>query len=453
MPEQIGKRDSFASKFGVIAAAAGSAVGLGNIWRFPYITGENGGGAFILIYLFFVVVIGIPAMMAELIIGHRAKRNAIGSFRVLKPNSPWVIVGYMGVLTGFLILAFYSTIAGWTLHYTYLSIIDAFSNKTPEQLSNIFEKFHTSALLPVFWQVIFMIFTAGIVIAGVSKGIERYTKILMPLLFVILIILDLRAVTLPGAKEGLNFLFKPDFSKVTSVTILEALGQAFFSLSLGMGVLITYGSYIEKDNKLINVASEVALFDTLVAIMAGIAIFPAVFAFHFTPNAGPGLVFKTLPAIFQQMPAGYIFAILFFLLLFVAALTSSISLLEVVVAAMTEELKMNRKNATLIGSITITILGIFATLSFGKLSGFLIFKKTIFDLLDFVSSNILLPLGGLFIVLFVGWVMKKDDVLDELSNKRKYGVPYFGTYMFLVRYVVPVAIAFIFLYSVGIIAK
>ncbi len=453
MPEQVRKRDSFASKFGVIAAAAGSAVGLGNIWRFPYITGENGGGAFILIYLFFVVVIGIPAMMAELIIGHRAKRNAIGSFRVLKPHSPWILVGYVGVITGFLILAFYSTIAGWTLHYTYLAIIDTFSNKTPEQLANIFEKFHTSALLPVFWQVVFMIFTAGIVIAGVSKGIEKYTKILMPLLFVILIILDIRAVTLPGANAGLEFLFKPDFSKVTSATVLEALGQAFFSLSLGMGVLITYGSYIEKDNKLLNVASEVALFDTLVAIMAGIAIFPAVFAFHLAPQEGPGLVFKTLPAIFQQMPAGYFFAILFFLLLFVAALTSSISLLEVVVAAMTEELKMSRKNATLIGSITITILGIFATLSFGKLSSVLIFNKTIFELLDFVSSNILLPLGGLFIVLFVGWVMKKDEVLDELSNKRKYGVPYLGTYLFLVRFVVPIAIAFIFLYSVGIIAK
>ncbi len=445
------KRETFASKFGIIAAAAGSAVGLGNIWRFPYVTGENGGGAFLLIYIFFVIVIGIPAMMAELIIGRNAQRNAIGSFKKLKPGSPWVLVGFAGVITGYLILAFYSTVAAWTMHYTYLAIINAFEGKSAQDLANLFENFHTSALMPVFWQVIFMILTAGIVIAGVSKGIERYTKLLMPLLFVILIILDIRAVTLDGAKAGLEFLFKPDFSKITSRTILEALGQAFFSLSLGMGVLITYGSYIKKGNKLISIAGEVAFFDTLVAILAGVAIFPAVFAFGLKPSAGPGLVFLTLPGIFEQMPGGYIFAILFFLLLVVAALTSSISLLEVVVAAFTEELNISRKTATLIGAVTITILGILATLSFGKLNNVLIFDKTIFDFLDHISSNILLPLGGFFIALFVGWVMDRQAIANELLLKSKGGEVYLKTYLFLVRYIVPLAIALIFLYSVGVI--
>ncbi len=451
MANQVQKRESFASKFGVIAAAAGSAVGLGNIWRFPYVAGENGGGAFLLIYIFFVIAIGVPAMMAELIIGRRAQRNAIGSFKKLKPGSPWVLVGFAGVLTGYLILAFYSTVAGWTLHYTYLAIIDGFSGKSPQDLANLFHKFNSSSLMPIFWQVIFMFLTAGIVIAGVSKGIERYTKILMPVLFVILIVLDIRALTLEGSKAGLEFLFKPDFSKITSKTILEALGQAFFSLSLGMGVLITYGSYIQKDNKLHNVAGEVALFDTLVAILAGVAIFPAVFAFGLDPQAGPGLVFQTLPGIFQQMPGGYYFAILFFLLLVVAALTSSISLLEVVVAAFSEELNISRKTSTIIGAVTITILGILATLSFGTLSDVKLFNMSIFDLLDGLSSNILLPLGGLFIVLFVGWVMKKSDVEDELTNHGKIKIGYLGLYRFLLRYIVPVAIALVFLYSIKII--
>jgi len=303
----FGKRESFASKFGIIAAAAGSAVGLGNIWRFPYVAGENGGGAYLLIYIMFVIVIGLPAMLSELIIGRRSNSNAVGAFRKLRPGSLWYLVGIMGVLTGFLIFAFYSTVAGWTLHYTYLAVKGTFHGLSGAQLNELFEKFHTSSLLPVFWQIIFLFLTAGIVMAGIEKGIERYTKILMPILFLILLILVIRAVTLPGAGKGLQFLFMPDFSKVTAKTILEAMGQAFFSLSLGMGVLITYGSYIQKHENLTDVAGEVAFFDTLVAILAGVAIFPAVFAFGLKPEAGPGLAFLTLPGIFQQMPGGYFF--------------------------------------------------------------------------------------------------------------------------------------------------
>ena len=446
-----GKRENFASKFGIIAAAAGSAVGLGNIWRFPYVAGENGGGAYLLIYIAFVILIGVPAMLSELIIGRRSKSNAVGSFRKLKPKTPWYLVGVMGVLTGFLIFAFYSTVAGWTLHYTYLAIINAFHGMNGAQLAETFDKFHKSALLPVFWQIIFIIMTAAIVIAGIEKGIERYTKILMPLLFLIPLILVIRAITLPDAGKGLKFLFMPDFSKVTGKTILEAMGQAFFSLSLGMGVLITYGSYIQKHENLTDVAGEVAFFDTLVAILAGVAIFPAVFAFNLKPEAGPGLAFLTLPGIFEQMPGGYFFAIIFFLLLVVAALTSSISLLEVTVAFLTEEFHITRKSATIWSSLVVAILGIAATLSFGILNNFHIFHKTIFDFLDNVTANILLPIGGFFIVIFVGWVMNKSETRAELTNENKMKGRIYGIFLFLVRYVVPLAIAIVFLYSIGLI--
>jgi len=444
------KRDGFASKFGVIAAAAGSAVGLGNIWRFPYIAGENGGAAFILVYLGFVLAIGVPVMLSEFIIGRRAQRNPIGAFNKLRPGSQWKLVGVMGVLVAFMILAFYSTVASWTTHYIYLAVSNQFAGKDINTLNTIFEQFHTSVFFPILWQIIFMALTGVIVIAGIEKGIEKYTKILMPLLFIIIIILDVRAVTLKGADEGLAFLFNPDFSKITSATILEALGQAFFSLSIGMGVLITYGSYIQKNNNLSNVAFEVSILDTLVAILAGVAIFPAVFAFNIEPSAGPGLVFMTLPAIFQSMPGGYFFSILFFVLLFVAALTSSISVLEVVVAYFVEEKNMNRKKATVIATVSITILGFFATLSFGPLANFKILSKTIFDLLDFTSANIMLPLGGLLIVIFLGWVMPKADVVEELSNRGTLKVKLFSTYYFIVRYVAPVAIGLIFLNGLGL---
>jgi len=444
------KRDGFASKFGVIAAAAGSAIGLGNIWRFPYVAGENGGAAFILVYLLFVIAIGVPVMLSEFTIGRRAMANPIGAFSRLKPGSKWYLVGVMGVVVAFMILAFYSTVASWTMHYTYLAVINAFQGKSIDELNNMFQNFHTSAAMPLFWQFIFMILTAAIVLAGIEKGIEKYTKIFMPLLFVIIIILDIRAVTLKGASEGLAFLFHPDFSKITSATILEALGQAFFSLSIGMGVLITYGSYIQKNNNLSNVAFEVSFFDTLIAILAGVAIFPAVFAFSIEPSAGPGLVFLTLPSIFQSMPGGYFFAILFFLLLLVAALTSSISVLEVVVAYFVEEKNMSRKKATYIATASITILGVLATLSFGPLSEVKIFSKTIFDLLDYTSANIMLPLGGLFIVIFIGWVLPKKEVTDEISNGGTLKIKLFSLYYFIIRFIAPLAIGLIFLNGLGV---
>ncbi len=445
------KRDSFTSNIGVIAAAAGSAIGLGNIWRFPYILGENGGGAFLFIYLAFVLGIGIPVMLSEFTIGRRAQRNPVGAFKKLAPKRPWFLIGIMGVVAAFMILSFYAAVAGWTLEYIYQSVTNSFAGKTPVQLRDMFEDFRTGSWRPVIWFLVFMLFTAGIVISGVHKGIEKYTKILMPVLLVILIILSIRAVTLPGARAGLAFLFKPDFSKITAGTILEALGQAFFSLSIGMGTLITYGSYIQKKDNLSGIAISVSLADTFIAVLAGIAIFPAVFAFGIDPAAEEGLVFITLPTIFQQMAGGYFFSLLFFILLGVAALTSTISVLEVVVAYFSEELNISRKKATLIATLSISVLGIFAAASWGWFSTFSIAGNNFFGILNFTSANILLPIGGLFIVLFVGWFMGRNKVRDEISNQGSLKARMVGVFLFLVRFIAPVAIAMVFLNGIGLI--
>ena len=442
-------RDSFGSKVGVIAAAAGSAVGLGNIWRFPYVVGENGGGAFLLIYLGFILGIGFPVMLAELTIGRRAQLNALGSFKKLAPGKPWYMVGMMGIVAAFLILAFYSTIAGWTLEYLVQGIGNQFNGKSSEALKSGFESFQSGTFRPVIWQLVFMFLTGYIVYSGVKKGIEKYTKILMPMLLVIIIIMSIRSLTLPGANGGLQFLFKPDFSKITWSVILDALGQAAFSLSIGMGTLITYGSYIQKKTNLPGVALQVSAADTLIAILAGIVIFPAVFAFNIDPAEGFGLVFIVLPNIFAQMAGGYFFSILFFVLLAIAALTSTVSVLEVVVAYFSEELNMSRRKATIIGSVAISFVGLFATLSFGPLENFTVFNKTIFGWFDYLSANILLPLGALLIVLFVGWYLGEKNVRDELTDEGQKGrlIPLF---LLIVKFVAPLAIAVVFLYGLGL---
>ena len=444
-------RDGFTSRFGIICAAAGSAIGLGNIWRFPYVAGESGGGAFLLIYLAFILMLGIPVMLSEFIIGRRGQRNALGSFKRLAPGTPWYLVGVMGIVAAFMILAFYSTIAGWTLEYIVKSVSNAFAGKSTGEIEGMFVEFHTQALRPIIWQVVFLFMTLWIIMSGVRKGIERYAKVLMPFLVLLLVIMAIRSITLPGSAEGLKFLFRPDFSAVNADVLLAALGQAFFSLSIGMGTLITYGSYIQKKNKLGNIAIEVSLADTMIAILAGVAIFPAVFAFGVDPAGGPGLIFNVLPGIFQQMPGGYFFAVLFFVLLAIAALTSSISILEVVVAYLTEELNLTRRKATIMAAAAATFVGIFCTLSFGPLQNFTIGGRIFFDVLDFTASSLLLPLGGLLIVVFVGWYMKDLDVKDELSNKGMIKVRIFGILMFLLKFVGPIAIALILLNSLGII--
>lgn len=444
------KRDSFGSKIGVIAAAAGSAIGLGNIWRFPYVAGENGGAAFLLIYIGFIVMIGVPVMLSEFIIGRRSQRNPVGAFRALAPKTGWPIIGFIGIAAAFFILSFYTTVSGWTLEYLYLSITDSFAGKDGPALNEEFEHFRANGLSPLLWQAIFMFLTAFIVYKGIKNGIEKYTKILMPLLLFIIIVLCIRALTLPGAAEGLHFLFKPDFSKINGTVVLEALGQSFFSLSIGMGTLITYGSYIGKKEDLGSTALSVSIADTLIAVLAGVAIFPAVFAFNITPEAGPGLVFITLPLIFDQMAGGFFFAIIFFILLAIAALTSTISVLEVAVAYLAEELNLGRKKATIMASVSIWLLGIACTLSQGPWSILSIGNKNLFDLLELISANVMLPLGGLFIVIFVGWYMKKNEVFDEISNGNVLKARLKWIYLFIIRFIAPIAIAIVFLNGLGL---
>lgn len=445
------KREVFTSKFGVIAAAAGSAVGLGNIWKFPYITGVYGGAAFLFVYLGFIVLIGLPVMLSEFIIGRKSGSNIFGAYKSLAPNSPWKLVGLLGLAAAGMILAFYGVVAGWSIDYVVKACSGSFMEKNPTELSLMFTNFIQAPFTPVIYQLLFMILTMAIVGVGIKDGIEKYAKILMPLLVVLIIVLDIRAITLDGAGEGLKFLFHPDFSKLTAEGVLSALGHAFFSLSLGMGTLVTYGAYIDSSNNLAKTAVQVTVADTLIAILAGVAIFPAVFAFGIEPSSGPGLVFITLPNVFQQMPGGFFFSILFFLLLTVAALTSSISILEVVVAYFKEELKIQRKLATIISTVIISIIGIFCSLSMGILEEYKLFDLNFFDLLDWVSANMLLPLGGLFISLFVGWYLGKDKVKEELSKGSVVVKYLLSVFIFLIRYVAPVAIAIVFLNGIGII--
>jgi NSS family neurotransmitter:Na+ symporter len=456
------KRDGFSTKIGVIAAAAGSAIGLGNIWKFPYITGENGGSAFIIVYLVCIAIIGVPLMLAEFLIGRSAQLNSVGSFKKLAAGTKWHLVGWMGVIAAFCILAYYGVVAGWTIAYVIKALTNTFAALAPAEVEKAFGSFIGDIWPPIMYQLIFMALTCWIVLAGVKSGIEKYSKILMPILLGILVVLCIRSVTLPGASKGLSFLFKPDFGSLKTEAILIALGHAFFSLSLGMGTMVTYGSYIRKKENLGKTALQVSIADTLIALLAGIAIFPAVFAFSIEASAGPGLVFITIPNVFKMMAGGYIFSIMFFVLLAVAALTSSISVLEVIVAFSAEELKLNRKKATIISTIVVSLIGIPCSLSFSSLSGATLPKgigilkatgfagKNFFDILDHLAANYLLPLGGLCIVLFVGWFLGKDKVTKEVTNEGTLKVNYVPLFVNVCKFIAPVAIAFVFLYSIGI---
>lgn len=444
------ERDTFSGRFAVVAAIAGSAVGLGNIWRFPYLMGENGGGAFLLVYLLCVIIIGIPVMTSEFVIGRHARLNPYGSFRKLAPGKPWYLIGLMGVVAAFMILAFYTTVAGWTLEYFYQAVTGNLSGKNDGELTAMFNSFISGSFRPLLWFLIFMGLTAFIIISGVKEGIEKYTKVMMPVLFILLIILGIRSVTLPGAKTGLEFIFRPDVSKITPNVILQALGQAFFSLSIGMGTLITYASYIKKSENLSSSAGLVILADTSVAVLAGIAIFPALFALGGTNTSGTGLAFIVLPAVFQKMPLGNIFAMIFFLLLAIAALTSTISVLEVIVAYLVEELRMTRRKATIAASLSVSVLGVVTVLSFGALKSFTVADKNVFEILEFLTSNIMLPLGGLCIVLFIGWFFSPSITKAELTNEGQLKGRLIPVFMFIVKFIAPLAIAMILLYSLGV---
>jgi len=439
------QRESFSNKFGVIAAAAGSAIGLGNIWRFPYVAGENGGAAFLFIYILCILIIGIPVMISEFVIGRSAQKNPYGAFRMLAPGKPWFLIGLMGVVAAFMILAFYTVVAGWTLEYIYQSITGNLFGKSTTQLSEMFDNFRYESVRPVLWFFIFMSFTAWIVISGIKDGIEKYVKILMPLLLIMLVGMAIYVLTFDGSSKGLHFLFNPDFSKITPKVILEALGQAFFSLSIGMGTLITYGSYIRKNDNLGSTALSVAGADTFIALIAGIAIFPAIFAFADIEKlqlakviSGEGLVFVALPNILINIPGGRIIGIMFFTLLSVAALTSTISVLEVIVAYFSEELNMTRKKATLVATISVSVLGVLAVIFTG-----------VFGFLNFTTANILLPVGGLFIVLFIGWFYGMNKTKTELSSEGRFKSKYFPFYMFAVKFIAPIAISIVFIYGLS----
>ena len=434
----------FTSNLGAILAAAGGAVGLGNIWRFPYMLGQNGGGAFLLVYVFFVMLIGVPLMMTEFIIGRRSQSNVVGAYRKLSNGSKgWMLLGVFGIVAAFLIYAFYSVVAGWTLNYIVLSCSGGLAGKDPTAITALFKEFTQGSFWPLFYQLLFLSLTATVITMGVQKGIEKVSKVLMPVLFLLLLFMCVRSVTLDGASEGLRFLFKSDFSKLNGTCILSALGQSFFSLSIGMGAMVTYGSYIRKQDKLFPTSLWIAGCDSVVAILAGIVIFPAVFAFGMNPASGPELVYIVLPNVFNSMPAGTIFAVIFFVLLGIAALTSTISLLEILVAFAVEELHWKRRTASFASTLLVFIIGIFCTLSFGPLKDFHIFNRTIFDLFDLLTASYLMPIGALLMTIFLGWFFPKAEVRDELSNGGAIKAKAFELYYFVLRYLAPLALIII----------
>ena len=441
-------RDSFGSRFGALVAMAGSAVGLGNLWRFPYLVGENGGAAFIIIYILLSFVICLPIFISEFVIGRRSQKNAFAAFRDLSGGSAWRWVGLFTIIVPLVVLSYYSVIGGWSVEYLLKSVCFSFTGEASQSVfHSMFTDFVSSTWAPLIAHTAFLLVTTLIVIVGIKDGIEKFSKVMMPLLFFIVVAIAIYSMTLPGASAGLDYLFNPDFSKITGKAIAAALGQAFFSLSLGFGTIMTYASYVSKKENIMFQSAATAVSDLMFAMIAGMAIMPAVFAFGLNPQSGPGLVFETLPFVFGQMPAGGVVAILFFLALLVAALTSSISMLEVAVAYLVEEKKFSRLWACVVLFAVCWVVGAICSLSFGPLSDIKIDGGNIFDFFDNLSSNILMTLGSLLTVLFVGWRMKKTDVYDEFTNggTLSRNAKLFGILWFLIRYVCPLAIAAIFI--------
>lgn len=447
------KRDIFTSGFGVLAATLGSAVGLGNIWKFPALAGLNGGAAFLIIYLLSTLMAGLPVMIAELMLGRRSRSDALTTFRVLHPQrEAWGLIGAVGVLSAFLILAFYTEVAGWVFAYVFKSVAGDVLSTDPRITSAAFAKLVADPVQSVFWQFLVIIFVGCIIVLGVSKGIEKTTKRLMPVLFLILVMIGIRSLMLPGAAEGLDFLFRPDFSKVTGAVVLTAMGLAFFKLSVGMGTMITYGSYFTSEQDVPLTALRVMFADLTVSILAGIAIFPAVFTYGFKPEAGPALLFITIPAVFSQMPFGNIFVVLFFILGAIASTGAMLSIMEVPVAYLHQRFGLSRFNATAITVVLLALIGSTAALSNSILAGFKLFGMTMFDLYDFLTSNLLMPLGGFFLCLFAGWVWGEKEVRAALSNEgvlsNRVIVSFF---LFQVKYVAPVIIIVILLRGLKVI--
>lgn len=450
------ERANFGSKIGAILAAAGSAVGLGNIWRFPYEAGNHGGAAFILIYLGCVFLLGLPIMIAEFTIGRHSKASTGKAYQVLAPHTQWKWVGYLGVLAGLLILGYYSVVAGWTLEYILQAVTSGFADKSPEDFVASFQSFSQDPLRPLLWLLLFLLATHYIVVKGVKQGIERSSKIMMPILFILIVVLAICSITLPNAGKGLEFLLKPDFSKVNADVFLGAMGQAFFSLSLGMGCLSTYASYFGSETRLGKTALSVGVIDTMIAILAGLIIFPAAFSVGIQPDAGPSLIFITLPNVFQQAFGGVpflamIFSLMFYVLLALAALSSTISMHEVVTAFLNEQFGLTRKRGAWLVTGFCVITGIASSWSLGMWSEYTLLGMGCFDFLDFITAKIMLPGGGMLIALFVGWYLKRSVSYEETTNYGLQKAPYFPVYMFILKYLAPIAIALIFVNELGLI--
>lgn len=443
------KRLQFTTKLGVLATTVGSAVGLGNIWRFPHEVGEGGGGAFLLFYLIVTLLIGIPVICAEFVMGRASRSNIFGAFRHFSPNGKWHFLGYIGILSSILILSFYSVVAGWTMEYVYMSITGGLNFESASVLNTEFSQFSTSNWRQLLWTFIFLLCNLLILRKGIQKGVERMSNLMMPILFVLLIVFCVNSLTMDCASEGLSFLFNPDFSKVTPSVVIGAMGQAFFSLSIGLGTMMTYASYFSNQTNLKLSATATALLDMLVAILAGVIIFPAVFSFGYSPEQGPTLVFVTLPSIFSQLLGSAIWSTLFFFLLFIASLTSTISMSEVSIAFLTDEKKMSREKATWLNTGIAMFLGSFCALSFGCLSDVKIFGLTFFELFDYVTSNILMPVGGMFISIYVGWFLDKRIFCHELSGGKQSLITSFVR--FSLRYIAPTIILVIFLSQIKVI--
>ena len=448
------KRANFGSRLGVILATAGSAVGLGNVWRFPYMTGENGGAVFIFVYILCVLQLGIPCMISEFIVGRHGQANTARAFSKLSQGSYWSIIGYMGVLTGFLITGYYAVVAGWCFHYVGASLIGQMSG-TPDYFKTYFVELSTDPVKPVMWTMIILGLTYLIIAHGVRDGIEKASKLMMPTLFILLLVIVVAACMQPGAVKGLEFLFKPDFSKINGDVFLAALGQSFYSMSIAMGCLCTYASYFSKQTNLVSSAVQIGVIDCVVAILAGMMIFPVAFSVGVSPDSGPSLIFITLPNVFAQAFAGlpllgYIVSLLFFVLLSLAALTSLMSLHEVSTAFFHEELNFTRRKAAAFVSVSTAIVGAFCSLSLGAVDGMSFFGKSLFDWFDFVTGQVFLPVVGFLTCIFIGWAVPHKAVRDEFTNWGTLPGRFFHGYIFLVKYVCPLAIFLIFLHQLGL---
>jgi NSS family neurotransmitter:Na+ symporter len=449
-------RGNFGTRLGIILATAGSAVGLGNVWRFPFIAGHNGGAVFILIYIGCILLLGIPGMVSEFIVGRHSQANAARAYgHIAGGRRLWRAVGYLGILTASIILGFYAVVAGWCLQYLVASLLGNVQGDA-DYVTHYFQSFSTNPWKPTLWAVAFVVITHMVVARGVQKGIERAAKLLMPLLFVLLVIIVIASCSLPGAMAGVEFLLRPDFSKVSHSVLLEALGQAFFSLSLGTACLCTFASYFSRDTNLLRSAGQIALLDTLIAIMAGLMIFPAAFSVGVQPDSGPSLIFITLPNVFQQafgqMPlVGYVIGVLFYALLVFAALTSTISMHEIGTAFFTEEFHLPRKKGAWIVTTVCSLLAVLCSLSIGNSDEISLFGLPLMYFCDFLTAQIMLPAGAFLTSLFVGWFVDQRLLYDEFTNQGTVSLAFFRAYQFSVRFVVPLCIGLIFLHQFGII--